>query len=120
MGEVETSTIEFKCQDKDGVRILCTTEDWQHIIEHTECIGQQGLVKVVIGKPDSIYQDTGFKNRRVLYKTCVLASPWGSCYVRVVIEYSKNPLKKRGWVCTVFASLEKKKGEVLLWKKQMI
>ena len=112
------ATVEFLCQDKDGIQILCTTEDWRHIIEHTECIEQQGLIKFVIEKPDSIYQDTDYKNRRVIYKTCVLPKPWGSCYMRVIIEYPMNPIKKRGWVCTAHASHKIKKGEVLIWSKQ--
>jgi hypothetical protein len=78
------------------------------------------LIKFLIGKPDNIYQDADYKNRRVLCKSCALPSPWGACYMRVVVEYRKNLLKKKGWVCTAYASYdEKKKGEVLLWNKQM-
>lgn len=108
---------EFVCKDRYGVTVYCTVADWIHINKHQELIGKQELIKLVIEKPDSIYQDTDYKDRRVLYKACALPNPIGACYVRVVIKYSANPLRKRGWVCTAFASESKKKREVLIWEK---
>jgi len=49
VGKLKRQEIEFECQDKDGLKIICMAEDWKHIIEHTECIGQQGLIKHIIG-----------------------------------------------------------------------
>jgi len=92
-------------------------QDWQHIIKHGELRQKQELVRAVIEHPDSIYQDTDNKKKRVLYKSCVLAPPWGACYVRVIIEYHMIPLIKKGWVCTAHASYNKKAGEVLIWSK---
>lgn len=93
-------------------------EDWQHIIEHAELINKQGLVKFVVEKPDSTYQDADYKNRRVLYKSCVLPPPCGACWIRVIIEYRMLPISKKGWVVTAHASNKnKREGEVLLWNK---
>jgi hypothetical protein len=108
---------EFVCKDKDGIQVFCTADDWKHIIKHKECDGRQDLIKTVIENPDSIFQDADHKDRKVFYKISTLPEPWGDCFIRVVIKYGITIIKKRAWVCTAFASYDKKKGEWLLWTK---
>ncbi|AQU02573.1 hypothetical protein B1773_00470 [Dehalococcoides mccartyi] len=105
----------FNCVDHYGKIVCCTSEAWQHIINHKECIGQEELIKAVIQKPDFINQDKNYKDRKVFYKNCVL-NPIGKCFLRIVIKYSNNLLNRRkGRIITAFASDSEKKGEARLW-----
>jgi hypothetical protein len=115
-----TQSIEFNCLDKDGTPIICTKERWEHITiasKHTELIDKQNLVALVIKTPDQINKDRNFSDRKVIYKSLVLPPPLGACYVRVVVKYRRNVLRKAGWVCSAFASEDIRSGEVIIWKK---
>lgn len=110
----------FSCTDKDGTTIICTVNDWNHIINesgHSEIT--EGLLKAVIPHPDAVYKDRVKPlRRRILYKEAVLPPPWGSCFIRVVIEYSLNPLMRKAYLCTAHGSYDfPKYGEELIWTK---
>ena len=113
--------IVFVCKDKDDVVIVCMTEAWRHIAnKHRELKELKELVRAVIEIPDGICQSRNFKNRKTLYKECVLPKPIGKAVIRVVVQYNrKRVLWKEGRVITALVCNGMQQGEVLLWGKRI-
>jgi hypothetical protein len=81
--------------------------------------GCENMVKAVIQYPFQIYQDGINHKKKVLYTPHILPVPFGSCFLRVVIEYRKSRIRNvtRGFVCTAFACKNQKRGDFLIWER---
>jgi hypothetical protein len=112
---------DFDCKDKDGIRIVCTEDNWvNHIVaEHPELNGCEVLVKKTIGQPHRVYQDSRHPNRKILYKPFILPKPFNTQWLRVAIEYRKPMLGDiRGYVVTAFACTGVRQGDIIIWQEQ--
>jgi hypothetical protein len=113
---------EIKCQDKDGVNITCSDDCWEnHIVaEHPEMEGWDAYVKVTIEKPYQIYQDGRHPKRKAFYNPFILPKPFHQQYLRVVVEYKKRRFASvRGYVITAFPCQGIRKGDILIWERQI-
>lgn len=107
----------FSCKDPRGVEVTCSKQQWDYLIKHKEMVGQQGVVKVIIEKPDFINQSSRSGSRNTYYKRLVLPNI-GSTYIRVVIDIKeKESGIKKGYVINAFATDGPQKGERLLWER---
>ena len=103
----------FECKDVFGEDIICPYDRWQHILDHPEMYGQEGLVKATIEDPDFITQDKYFENRFCNYKKLELPI-LGVNYIRVIVQKKS----KKGIVISAFSCVGSAKGEKLIWKKK--
>ena len=95
----------------------CSSEDWQHAARHEEVRGNQGVMKAVIESPEFINQSASVKNRHTYYKHLVLPGH-GAVILRVVVELSKNPIKRnRAYFRNAFRCTGEQQGEVRIWTK---
>lgn len=102
----------FTATDPRGIKIICTEEAWQHILDHREDWDPEDEwefdVIRAIENASAIYTDSErTENVEVYYcKPGVRAY-----YMKVIVEF----IDGTGYVVTAFEASKGKKGELLVW-----
>lgn len=105
----------FRVLDYEGVEVVCTIERWDAKVDqqHSELAHRQQDVMNAIERPRMVLQDRYYRNRR---HHMVPAAP--GRWLRVVVEYHKDPRTGRVWgmLVTAFEHRRMRPGDSLLYR----
>lgn len=100
----------FRVLDPQGIEVYCEVGQWnEHVLRNRPFMaGWENEVENVIQRPNAIFQDATFSNRRCYYRL----RRNGRSYLKVVTEEVGGG---RHQLITAFPADGPKQGESLLW-----
>ena len=109
----------WQCQDRWGRTIRLTSRRWRHHIlyEHAELTGAEGHVRDVVVNPAFVNYDRLFSYRENYYRRSPLAPPYHRCYLKVCVEFTRDPVSgvETGFVVTAHLRNKPNRGERRRW-----